>query len=67
MPNTTQPAPFASIDIDTLADVQGGCGKKRCCCPAPQATAIAAPAAPAPAPLPAPAPSVSTSVQIGYA
>lgn len=70
MSNTTSPtSTFESIDLAALTDVQGGCGKKRCCCaPQAQAIAIAAPA-PAPAPLappPAPAPSVETSVSVSY-
>ena len=57
MPNTIKP--IASIDTDLLADVQGGCGKRRrrCCgCGSKQVNIVnnyaAAPAAPAPAPAP---------------
>ena len=67
MPTTTRPSPrFESIDVAALLDVQGGCGKKKCC-PAPQVIAIAAPPPPAPAPLaPAPMDSASTSVSVSY-
>jgi hypothetical protein len=43
MPITTQPT-FESIDSSALADVTGGCGKKRgrCCCPAPAPQPVAA-------------------------
>ena len=64
MRNTTSPAPtFESIDLAALLDVQGGCGKKRCCC-APQAIAAPAPAPAAPAPMPST--DVSTSVSVSY-
>jgi len=72
MPNTTRPSPtFESIDLASLAGVQGGCGKKQSCTCAPQAVAIAAPPPPPPAPVaPAPAPrpstDVSTSVSVSY-
>jgi hypothetical protein len=66
MRNTTSPAPaFESIDPAALLDVQGGCGKKKCCTCAPQAIAIAAPA-PAAAPAPMPSTDVSTSVSVSY-
>lgn len=65
MPNTTSPSPtFESIDSAFLADVQGGCGKKKGCTCAPQAIAIAAPAPAAPAPRPPV--DVSTSVSVSY-
>jgi len=55
---------FAALDLSDLRTVQGGCGKKKQCCPCPP------PPAPAPAPAAAPPPStdlVQTNVQIsGY-
>lgn len=71
MPNTTSPATsptFESIDLDALLSVQGGCGKKKACCPCPPqcpapAPTVAAAAIAAPAP---PPPSVETSVSVSY-
>lgn len=61
MRNTTSPSStFESIDLAALREVQGGCGKRRCCCP-PQAIA-----APPLAPAPAPSTDVSTSVSVSY-
>ena len=74
MPITTSPAPsstFEPIALDDLLSVQGGCGKKKACCPCPApapAPAVAAAAvavAPMAAP-PPPAPSVETSVSVSY-
>jgi hypothetical protein len=64
--NTTTSSIF-SIDTDLLADVQGGCGRRRCrggC--NKQVNIVNNYAAPAPAPAPAPSGS-SVSVSVGYA
>jgi hypothetical protein len=65
MPTTTSTfSSLASITAADLSFVQGGCGKKRCCCPpCPPPQPAAAPVAAAPAPRE----SIETSVQIsGY-
>lgn len=60
----TNTKPFTSIDLDLLADVQGGCGKKRCCCKNVNVVNnYAAPAAPAPAPV---STGASVDVSVGY-
>jgi len=59
--NNTKPSQFASIELDLLAGVQGGCGKKRCsgCNKQVNINNNYAPAAPAPS-----GPAVDVSV--GY-
>jgi hypothetical protein len=69
---TNTKASFASIDTDLLADVQGGCGRRRCRggCGTRNVNIVNNYAAPAAAPAPAPAaPSSNWSVNVsaGYA
>lgn len=69
MPNTNQAHEFASIDTVLLADVQGGCGRKRrrcggCCSSTVINNIQQAPAAAAPAPAPSGGPQVD--VNVGY-
>lgn len=69
--NMTNTQAFASIDINTLSDVQGGCGGRRHCrggCGTKNVSIVNNYAA-APAAAPAPAPSggnSGVSVSVGY-
>ena len=60
MNDNTKPSQVASIESDLLAGVQGGCGKRRCCCT--KQVNINKYAAPAPAPSGGP----SVDVSVGY-
>jgi hypothetical protein len=71
---TNTKASFASIDTDLLADVQGGCGRRRRCrggCGTKTVNIVnnygAAPAPAAPAPAPAAPSGWSVNVNAGYA
>jgi hypothetical protein len=71
MPNTNQAHEFASIDTVLLADVQGGCGRKRRRCGGGCNTVInniqqAPAAAPAAAPAPGPSGGPQVDVNVGY-
>jgi hypothetical protein len=67
---TNTKASFASIDTDLLADVQGGCGRRRCRGCGTKNVSIVNNYATAPAPAPAPAAPASNwsvNVSAGYA
>ena len=71
---TNTKASFASIDTDLLADVSGGCGRRRRCrggCGQKNVNIVnnyaAAPPAPAPQAAPAPSSNWSVNVSAGYA
>ena len=65
MPNTK--STFDSIDSSFLADVNGGCGRRRCRCGGKTVNIVnnygAAPAAPAAAPAPS---GTAVDVNVGY-
>jgi hypothetical protein len=65
MPNTIQAHELASIDTSLLADVQGGCGKKRRgCCNNTVINNIQQ--APSAAPPPPPPSGTAVDVNVGY-